>query len=197
MQADVRRSESVQAPIFLTLDQHAELARFIDEEPNQDPQLLMPVGSIKSGKSTVLRRVLPGMLAAAHATRWPAGRKRPVIFMYEFPLGRDALAASVHLMSALAKFGRSIGVRFEQEAAPQDAFNNLPAALHEFASRVSSAGGELWLLLDEVQAPVLGSTPCVASDFTYTFKTVSTRREATPALCSTLQALLGMPSVRD
>lgn len=59
----------------------------------------------------------------------------------------DALIAAVDLMSALAKFGRSIGVRFEQEATPHDAFNNLPTALEEFAARVNDAGGELWLLL--------------------------------------------------
>jgi hypothetical protein len=85
-------------------------------------------------------------------------------------------------MSALAKFGRSIGVQFEQEATPQDALNNLPAALHEFAARIDAAGGELWLLLDEVQAPVLGSTPSLASDFTYTLKSVSTRDHAVPVL---------------
>ncbi len=180
MQAELPRSANVQAPVFLTQAQHAELVRFIDEVPTQDPQLLMPVGTIKSGKSTVLRRVLPGLLAAAHATRWSDGRKRPVIFTYEFPLGRDALAASVHLMSALAKFGRSVGVHFEQEATPQDALNNLPAALHEFAARIDASGGELWLLLDEVQAPVLGSSPSLASDFTYTLKNVSTRDHAVP-----------------
>ena len=180
MQAELPRSANVQAPVFLTQAQHAELVRFIDEVPTQDPQLLMPVGTIKSGKSTVLRRVLPGLLAAAHATRWPDGRKRPVIFTYEFPLRRDALAAAVHLRHALAEFGQSINVPFDQAPTPSAAFDTLPTALRKFATRVDAAGGELWLLLDEVQAPVLSSTPNLASDFTYTLKNVSTRDHAVP-----------------
>jgi hypothetical protein len=182
MQAELPLASRIQAPVFLTHTQHTELERFINEAPSKRPQMLMPVGTIKSGKSTVLREVLPGLLAAAHATRWPAGRKRPVIFTYEFPLGRDALAAVVHLRNTLSEFGQSINVPFDQAPTPSAAFDTLPTALRKFATRVDAAGGELWLLLDEVQAPVLGSTPSLASDFTYTLKNVSTRDHAVPVL---------------
>ncbi len=56
------QQDGVSVPMFLTAAQHGELVRFIRERPKKQPQALMPVGTIKSGKSTILRKLLPGMI---------------------------------------------------------------------------------------------------------------------------------------
>jgi len=96
-----------------------------------------------------------------------------VIFTYSFPLGVDAETAAMNLSHALASFARDISVPFDVEATPGDAFDNLPINLRKFCERISDGGGELWLLLDELQGPGLNSTPSVAARFTHTFKAVS------------------------
>jgi hypothetical protein len=130
------------------------------------------VGTIKSGKSTILEVVLPGMLAAEYQTSWPDTRPRPVIFSYHFPLGATAEAAAMDLQDALVRFGRRINVPFDKEETSSSALNNLPISLEQFAASIKAAGGELWLLLDELQGPGLGSTPEDAQRFTYKFKQV-------------------------
>jgi len=159
--------------VFLTAAQHAGLERFIGEAPISDPQVLMPVGTIKSGKSTILRKLLPGMISAAVAAGWPSTRLRPVLFHYEFPLGIDAEGAAVHLQAALADFGEEINVPFSRGNAQSPALYNLPNRIYRFAAKIHASGGELWLLLDELQAPGLGSPPAQAQHFTYMFKKVS------------------------
>jgi hypothetical protein len=180
MEAQAPLETGVLAPVFLTAAQVVQINRFINEKPSARPQLLMPVGAIKSGKSTLLHKVLPGLLSAAYAEpqRWPAGRGRPVIFSYSFPLGADAEAAALHLHDNLGKFAAGIGVPFDElkcdpSDKPRRAFNTLPGAIHDFAKRVRDAGGELWLLWDELQAPILASTPSQADAFTQAFKDVS------------------------
>ena len=77
------------------------------------------------------------------------------------------------LSRALAKFARDMNVPFDLEATPGEAHDNLPTCLGELCERISGGGGELWLLLDELQGPGLNSTPSVAARFTHKFKTVS------------------------
>jgi hypothetical protein len=165
-------SEAIAAPVYYTADQIDAVRNFIREMPSTRPQALMIVGTIKSGKSTLLHTVLPGLLAAEHASpTWQ--RPRPVIFTYSFPLGVDAVSAAMDLSHALASFARDMSVPFDVEATPGDAFDILPINLRMFRERISDGGGELWLLLDELQGPGLNSTPSVAARFTHTFKTVS------------------------
>jgi hypothetical protein len=165
--------EGATAPIFLNSDQHKELLRFIEERPSRRPQLLMLVGAAKSGKSTLLHEVLPGMVAArASSSDWPADRPRPVIFRYKFPLMADAEKAVVHLCDALIRFGRQINVPFQAERDGRAALNNLPINLEEFSRLISEGGGELWLLLDEMHAPIFNSSFGMAEDFTYMFKDI-------------------------
>ena len=162
------------APVFFTVDQIDSLRTFIREEPSTRPQALMLVGTIKSGKSTLLHTVLPGLIAAEHASgKWQPQRPRPVIFTYSFPLNVDAETAAMDVSRALAKFARKINTTFDMEATPGDALDNLPENVRELCERVYEGGGELWLLLDELQGPGLNSSPSVATRFTYTFKTVS------------------------
>lgn len=146
-------------PIFLTAAQHKELGRFIDETPGPTPQALMPVGTIKAGKSNIVERLLPGMITAAVATRWPSTRQLPVIFHYEVPLGCNAVAAAMHFSRALHNFGQDINVPFKLDTSGEAALDNIPGNICQFAERIRDAGGELWLLLDELQGPGLGSTP--------------------------------------
>jgi len=173
MVARLSYKDGVTVPVYLTVEQHAELERFIGEGPAPVPQVLMPVGTIKSGKSTILQQLIPGMLAAAVATRWPSTRRRPVLFNYKFPLGSSAEGAAMHLTRALYSFAQAIKVPFAKEATAGDALDNLPENVRKFAERIKAGGGELWLLLDELQAPGLGSTPTQAQRFTYVFKDVS------------------------
>jgi hypothetical protein len=175
VEARVPDTSSSTVPFYLTMEQHTALERFINERPSTRQQLLMPVGSIKSGKTTVLHTVLPCMVAEAYATRWRSGRRRPAIFTYTFPLGSDAEDAAKDLQDALDAFGQRINVRSNKDATPSSALNNLPIRLAEFAESVKAGGGELWLLLDEIQAPILASTPKMAQQFTYKFKQVSVR----------------------
>ena len=167
-------------PFFLTLEQHGDVEGFISSVPSTREELLMLTATIKSGKTRLAHTVLPGMLSAAYANkaRWRSTRRRPVIFTYSFPLDMNAEAAAMDLQRALAAFGRKINVPFDLDPTPADAFATLDTALLEFASRIQAGGGELWLLWDELQAPVLASTPAMAQHFIYKFKAVSERSSA-------------------
>jgi hypothetical protein len=171
--AEVPLSAGSTAPIFLTSAQHEELLRFIDERPSRRPQLLMPVGTIKSGKSVLLHEVLPGMVAArVSSSHWPDDRLQPVFFRYRFPLMADAEEAAMSLSRALDEFGKFIKVPFGAPADAATALDLLPQKLEKFARQVHKSGGELWLLFDEMQGPLLNSTPSMAQEFTHQFKEV-------------------------
>lgn len=134
----------------------------------------MLVGTVKSGKSTLLHTVLPGLIAAEYASgAWPAGRPRPVIFAHTVTSSADAETAAYDLQAALAALGRTMDVPFNEEPTPRAALANLPAAVAHFAKGVRHSGGELWLLLDGLQAPQLSSTTLVARIFTEKLKMVS------------------------
>ncbi len=162
------------APIFLTQKQFNELIRCIRERPSKRQQLEMIVGTIKSGKSTLLGELLPSLISMISSSPdWPSDRGRPVIFHHRFPLGADAETAAVDLRDALARLGHSIGIPFSEVAVPRKALNTLPADLKVFSREIRKHGGELWLLLDELQAPILASTPAKANFFTQKLKDVS------------------------
>ncbi len=138
-----RTGEAIWAPVYFSEEQIDMVRNFIRETPSAHPQALMLVGTIKSGKSTLLHQVLPGLIAAEHASpRWQRRRPRPVIFKYSFPpLGFDAEAAAMDASRALANFARDINVPFDAEATPGDALDNLPINLRKFCERIAGAGG--------------------------------------------------------
>lgn len=177
------------APAFFAEAQIDALRDFIRTQASSTPSVLMIVGTIKSGKSTLLREILPRLIAAEYesiwqplrtllhkglheSTKWQDKRLRPVIFSYCFPLAGDAENAANDLSNALLNFARQINVPFDGEPTPGAAFDNLPRNLRKFSERIREEGGELWLLLDELQAPGLQSTPSVAARFTSKFKMV-------------------------
>ena len=165
-------SESFKFPIFLTRTQHSGLLRFIDEGPSPRQQLLMLTGTIKSGKTAVLNTVVPGLLAAWHGSQGPVGSKRgrPITLQYSFPLGSTADDAALHFMNVVASFAQSISAPFPVVVTPTQALNTFPTELERFVKHIHDNGGELWLLLDEVQAPILASPPALAHAFTYSLK---------------------------
>jgi hypothetical protein len=141
-------------PFFLEPAEHAELRRFVGERPQRAPQMLMLTGTIKSGKTRVLSTVLPGLLAARFAAD-PQSR-RPVIFRHSFTLG---------VAAQLVNFAASHGAAFGAPPTGRFALACFPDWLKSFAEHVHAEGSELWLLFDELQAPIVASTPADASLF--------------------------------
>ena len=155
-------------PFFLTPAEHAGLARFVDEGRSDVPQMLMLTGSIKSGKSRVLGTVLPGLLAARLAAA-PQSRRRPVVFLHSFPLDAPVDVAARDLVDRLLYFAQSQGASLPP---PPCALSSLPDVVLQLAGHVHAEGGELWLLFDELQAPVVASTPAEAAFFVNKFKRI-------------------------
>ena len=167
-------SAPVPLPFFMELEEHAALQRFLAADPAAAsprhlslPRMLMLTGTIKSGKSRTLHHVIPGMLAAAHAEA-PRSRRRPVLFSYTFPLHSPAEECAQHLVDALVEFARGQGLCLPAPLGrPLNQFPSLAAAL---AARMHERGGELWLLLDELGAPIVASEPRGAALFTLRLK---------------------------
>ena len=170
-----------EVPFFLTPLQLDLLHRFVQERRSDTPQMLLLTGTIKSGKSRVLRTILPGMLAA----RFAAGlRARPVIFLHIIRQGDDADKAALALVDDLLDFALSVGATLSK---PTSARNGLPKLLLKLALHVEAGGGELWFLVDELQAPFVASTPEGASDFVKMFKHIV-------LLCSPCARIVGTGS---
>lgn len=143
----------------------------------------MLTGTIKSGKSRVLGTVLPGLLAARHAAA-PRSRRRPVVFLYSFPLDAPADVAARDLVEQLLYFAQSRGAPLPP---PPSALASLPDVALRLAEHVRAEGGELWLLFDELQAPVVASTPADAAFFAKKFK-------RTVELCAPFARIVGTGS---
>jgi len=204
MEAEVPRKSTGTtrtAPVFFIEQQIDALRNFIREEPTETPKALMLVGTIKSGKSTLLRKVLPGLIAAEYAAaewqplrtllykglhesvRWQPLRPRPVIFTYSFPLGADAETAAMHFCDTVDEFARQINVPFTMPTRGS-ALNKLPSKLVGLCESIKDSGGEVWLLLDEIQGPGLGSPPATAALFTQTFKMVGRAHGSDASCCA-------------
>jgi hypothetical protein len=177
MVADLAASAPVPLPFFLALREHAALQRFLTARPAaarplalSQPRILMLTGTIKSGKTRILHHVIPGMLSAGHAAAagTPASRRRPVVFSHTFPLHRPAAECAEHLVGALLVFARAQGVHLP--APPGLPLNQFPQLAATLAARVHERGEELWLLLDELGAPIVASEPHSAIVFTLQLK---------------------------
>lgn len=139
-------------PFFLELRQHELLRDFVSGSPRHNiPKLLALVGPIKSGKSAILMDVLPGMLVAQYAA---AGGPTPVVFRFSFVLGDPPEAASLRLLQVAAKFAETQGFMLKVPGSSFDALNLLGDVIGDLASGIASRGGELCLLLDEVQVRI-------------------------------------------
>lgn len=154
------------APLYYTPAQLERLKAYIGMATATGPFALMLLGTLVSGKTTLLEEVLPGLLAAEHASpRWDSGRGRPVVLNYAFPEHEAAEDAARDLCIRLEEFAKQMDLPFESSREPGTALNKLPRQVQALAESVRGAGGELWLLLDELQAPIIASTQADARRF--------------------------------
>jgi len=170
------------APFFLTRAEHADLLRFVEDRCSEAPQMLMLTGTIKSGKSRLLGTVLPGLLAHRFAAD-PRSR-RPVVFLHRFQLPAAADESAGHLVGRLRFFAEAVGL---QLPPPPNALHSFPDMMLLVARHVRASGGELWFLFDELQAPLLASTPSAAAAFIDQLK-------AAVEVCSPLARVVGTGS---
>ena len=167
MVARLPLTHSVTAPFYLTPLEHSALVRFLQEPPSTAPRMLMLTGPSKCGKSRILHDVLPRMLAAQHAAA-PATVRRPVILRHTFTQGAAGDAAAETLVERLLRCAHSEGCALRRPKGK--GLLILPSVALQAAQAVQRAGGVLWLLLDELGAPTVASTPAGASAFTQQLK---------------------------
>jgi hypothetical protein len=139
-------------PFFLEDMAHQQVMSWVKGHPSDaaaDHKLLVLMGPIKSGKTAMLRKVLPGALAAQHAVE---GGAKPVFFPFAFTLGQGPHGAALKLVEAAAAKAKALG--FELINVPTDgvlALIGLPRIMSNLATGIAAAGGELVLLIDEAQ----------------------------------------------
>jgi hypothetical protein len=133
------------------VEEYGDLVRFIREEPSSDtpPQLLVPVGTIKSGKSTLLARVIMSRAVERSCRKTPAYRA-----------ARDLTFSRVRSTSAAQQRMRRAscaqGIFVDPAEATDTALVALPVIAGNVTKSVRPRGRELWLLAGDAQHPVLG-----------------------------------------
>jgi hypothetical protein len=159
-------------PFFLTPTQMLVLELFLSRrELSDSPSLLMVTGTIKSGKSRIVSDIIPRLLARQHARAAPADaiHRRPVLFRHTFAEGAPGAAAADNWLRRLLAFAHGLGIPLERpvNATTADALPEVAAAL---AASLDARGEELWLLLDEVGAPIVAPPAPEAAAFVQLFK---------------------------
>lgn len=119
--------------------------------PGYERQKLVALpGPIKCGKSTLLK-LLPRLLA-------PDSKHIPVVFEHAFITGEGPQQAALRLTAAVRASAWDFG--FDIALLPthgEAALADFARVMRDFANGIAAAGGELILLLDEVQAPVIAA----------------------------------------
>ena len=166
--ADVPTSAVTTAPFFLRPVVYQALVHFAREVPVDQAQLLLLSGAVKSGKSAVLSNVLPGLVVAAAST---TSSRTPVFFRFTFTQHVAVEEACSELCDSISVFGKSLGLNISM---PSDCVASWALRLVELAVGVGrpSRNGRLWILLDEMQAPLAASTREQALSFLGHFKKV-------------------------
>ena len=164
-------------PFFMTLKEHRSLLHFLSipsapcpRSMSKLPRMLMLTGTIKSGKSCILLEVIPRMLAAGHAAAAsaPLPRRRPVIFAFTFPLQTPSDECAEFLVLALREFARGQAIQLPPRSGPP--LRRLALVAADLAKGIHERGDELWLLLDELGAPLVASSSKDANAFIIAFK---------------------------
>lgn len=139
-------------PFFLEDEAHQKVMSWVQGHPSDaaaDFKLLVLTGPTKSGKTAVLKKVLPCMLAEQHAVE---GGATPVFLHFSFTVGEGPEAAADKLCRAAARFAESLGFRLPfMPTTPAQALTDMSAVIWELATGIAAAGGELVLLIDEAQ----------------------------------------------
>jgi len=164
-------SPAVTVPFFLTPDQHRVVSDWATRQLSDVPCFLLPVGTVKSGKSTLLDRVLPGIAAAQFEAAGP-GARRPVIMYMSLNVSSDATASYDMLVEVVHHACDAFGlpVTLPTKSSP---WVGAPNFMAHVARQLYDANACLWLLIDEFQAPVLHSTSRDRQAFINSFKDVS------------------------
>ena len=161
--AMVPLSERQAVPLFLAPEHHADLLAFIAEPPSATPQLLLVTGTVKSGKTQLVMGVLPRLLAAVAQARAAA------VFTCTFRQGEPAEGAAALLVESLCAFAAEEGVALARSQGG-GGLNHLTRTMVALARALWARGRLLWVLLDELGAPLVASTPAAASLFVETLK---------------------------
>ena len=140
--------------VFLPPGAYEQLVHFVQERPDEEPQLLVLVGPVKSGKTTVLHKLLPSIIVSEHGTTRGA---RPVILRVSFGNGMLPDQAALMLVENTAAIAAPLGVRITMPGSASEALRRLDVFMADLAGGIRANGSLLWLLLDEVQ--VSGSPP--------------------------------------
>ena len=170
--ANLQGSEGFAAPqpFFLTPKQLRVLENFLKRGPLHDvPNMLMVTGTIKSGKSRIVADIIPRLLSL-HYSQAPAATRRPVFFHHEFTAGESGADAAARWLHSLHSFSLSLGIPLARPVEGDRAMWVLPGAALTLARRIHKDGGQLWLLFDELGAPVVASKPKEAEAFVQLFK---------------------------
>lgn len=175
-----KRLSGMYGSVFLPVEQYSELVKFILEDPSESlVQLLVPVGAIKSGKSTLLLRIIEGLVMALRQhdaenggrsiSSWPT----PVFFKITFLERCTAEKAARTMIGELREFARSHGINMPSPLGNgSTALEMLPGFAGRVAQAVKSTGHQLWLLMDEAQGPILGSDYDHSDEFAQAIKHV-------------------------
>lgn len=135
-------------PYFLDQLAHDQCLEWAGKRGNrQVPTVLTLLGPFKSCKSALLTTIVPGMLVANRE----AGEPCPVFFAFEFGLTDAPEQAATRLLVNARAFAKTLGLVLDIPDTPADCLLVLGETMEQFATLVADAGGELVVLLDEVQ----------------------------------------------
>jgi hypothetical protein len=164
--------QSLKKPIILTLEEYGLLIQFLKQAPLMGaPRMLMLLGTIKSGKRTVLNEVIePLVLALREDDPGMSRRPPPVFFKFEFDVRCEAEAAARSLVEALMRFARDYGIKVTPAIGSE--LNAMADIAGDVAAAFGRRGHELWMLIDEAQGPIVGSNVRDADEFMMKFKKV-------------------------
>ena len=150
---------NVRIPYFLQDHQYKKVIKFIREIPDQHPQMLMLTGTIKCGKTSLLNTIIPGLIAnEVQQNTYPQG-KTPIIFQYSFTMEghNPANEGLVDLLKNLKNLAMKLNVPFANIPSVEDILSLYPGIINDFAKEISRRNGVLWLLIDEIQNPLIYS----------------------------------------
>lgn len=152
----------------------AAATNFISHRPTSLPSVLTITGPIKSGKTSFLNKVVPGLVVAHQHIN---GGPRPVFLKHSFTEGAGAKIASTQLLESVHSFGKSLGLDVRGALISPQSESAFVDAICMITNSVQEDGGELWVLLDEMQAPFIAASSADdnLSLFSSLFKTLIDR----------------------
>jgi energy-coupling factor transporter ATP-binding protein EcfA2 len=138
-----------------------------------DRKLVVLTGPIKSGKTRLLN-LLPRLLS-------PDSHRKPVVMFHGFTNHLGPRDAAFTLVKAASRMAEDSGFRIPGiPTSGEEALADLTNVMRALAEGIYAAGGELILLLDEVQAPIVAAeSPYDAARFAGKLKAIHDECRAT------------------